>query len=67
MSIHIPEELKVRLRRRAVELGISVDELVVRDLERLYPPKPARRLRARGVLMGTKSVGIHARDVKGYL
>lgn len=67
MSIHVPEELEVRLRCRAEELGISVDELVVRDLERLYPPKPARRLRARGVLTGTKAVGIHARDIKGHL
>lgn len=67
MSIHVPEDLEVRLRARAEELGISVDELVARDLARLYPPKPVRRLRARGVLRGTKAVGIHARDMKGHL
>lgn len=67
MSIHVPEDLEVRLRSRAEELGISVDQLVARDLARLYPPKPVRRLRARGVLTGTKAVGIHARDVKGHL
>lgn len=67
MSIHVPEDLEVRLQSRAEELGISVDQLVARDLARLYPPKPVRRLRARGVLTGTRAVGIHARDVKGHL
>ncbi|MCX5247117.1 hypothetical protein OG895_18110 [Streptomyces sp. NBC_00201] len=67
MSIHVPEELEARLRQRASEQGVTVDELVARELERLFPPRPVRTLRGKGALQGADSAGLRARDLAAYL
>lgn len=67
MSIHVPEDLEVRLRERAAEEGITVDELVSRELGRLFPPGPRKRvLRGKGVLYGAAATGISARELATY-
>lgn len=67
MSIHVPEELEARLRQRASEQGITVDELVAIELGKLFPPRPVRTLRGKGALHGADAAGLRARDLAAYL
>lgn len=66
MSIEVPEDLEARLRQLAAEQGITVEELVTRELTRLAPPRSVRTLRGKGVLHAGSSAP-HARDLKTYM
>lgn len=70
MTIHVPDELEAKLRARAQQLDVTVDELVTRELGRIVatpPRRPRRQLLGKGVLHGTGKAGVRADDVKKYL
>ncbi|MDA0634722.1 hypothetical protein OUY22_14960 [Nonomuraea sp. MCN248] len=68
MSIHVPEDLEIRLRERAEAEGITVDDLVARELGRLFPPRQQKRvLRGKGALRGAAAAGVSARSLTGYM
>jgi hypothetical protein len=66
MSIQVPEDLEARLRARARERGISVDELAAVELGKLFPPALRRTLRGKGTLHAGPDAP-HARDLKAHL
>jgi hypothetical protein len=66
MSIQVPEDLEAHLRQLAAEQGITLDELVTRELAKLVPSRPVRTLRGKGALH-TGSGAPHARDLKAYM
>jgi hypothetical protein len=66
MSIQVPEDLEARLRDRAQDLGITVDELATAELAKLFPPKPVRTLRGKGTLTANSGAPT-ARSLKVYL
>ncbi|MDF3294405.1 hypothetical protein [Streptomyces silvisoli] len=66
MSIQVPEDLEARLRQLAAAQGITVDELVTKELAKLVTPRPARTLRGKGVLHAGSSAP-QARDLKAYM
>jgi hypothetical protein len=66
MSIQVPEDLEARLRDRARDLGITVDELATAELAKLFPPKPVRTLRGKGALRADSGAP-SARSLKAFL
>ncbi|TMU98413.1 hypothetical protein [Streptomyces sp. DASNCL29] len=66
MSIQVPEDLEARLRQLAAAQGITVDELVTKELTKLVVSRPVRALRGKGVLHADSSAP-HARDLKAYM
>ncbi|MFD8461894.1 hypothetical protein ACFV27_45440 [Streptomyces antimycoticus] len=66
MSIQVPEDLEARLRQLAAAQGITVDELVTKELSKLVVSRPVRALRGKGVLHAGSSAP-YARDLKAYM
>ncbi|NIY64085.1 hypothetical protein [Streptomyces malaysiensis] len=66
MSIQVPEDLEARLRQLAAAQGITVDELVTKELSKLVMSRPVRALRGKGVLHASSSAP-YARDLKAYM
>jgi hypothetical protein len=66
MSIQVPEDLEARLRQLAAAQGVTVDELVTKELTKLVTPHSVRTLRGKGVLHAG-STAPHARDLKAYM
>jgi hypothetical protein len=66
MSIQVPEDLEDRLRERAAAQGMTVDELVTRELEKLFVPTRPRILRGKGALHAGGDAP-RARDLKAYM
>ncbi|MBV9024971.1 MAG: ribbon-helix-helix protein, CopG family [Streptomycetaceae bacterium] len=66
MSIEVPEDLEARLRQLAAAQGVTVEELVTRELAKLTAPRPVRTLRGKGVLHAGSNAP-HARDLKAFM
>ena len=66
MSIQVPEDLEARLRQLANAQGITVEELVTKELAKLVTPHPVRTLRGKGVLHAGSNAP-QARELKAYM